>query len=138
MTSVYKGKLIFRSYNTCSHLFPNTIKLTGANAVILTIDVSKDNALASVADWLGEIRKLSSADTEIYFVATKVDLVDERKFTSEEAKAISEANDASYIEVSSKSGKNVDSLFFKIVNDMEVINYYTMSFTVVLSDVLVK
>ena len=61
-------------------------------------------------------------------MASKIDLVDERKVSSEEAKRIADENDACYVEVSSKSGKNVDSLFFKIVNDMEVLSYYSPFF----------
>ena len=46
-----------------------------------------------------------------------------RKLSSEENKKLAESLSIYYIETSSKTGNNVDNLFYKIVTDYQVINY---------------
>lgn len=90
----------------------------GANAVVLLVDVTNRSSLESVPDWLKEIREYAPAATPVYLVATKIDC-DDWKFTSDELAEMAVKHELKHWELSSKTGINVDGLFYKIVADVK-------------------
>ena len=104
-----------KSYSYCLHYFT-----LGANSVILTVDLSDSSALSTVPGWLTEIKMSSFPGIQIYLAGTKEDLVNERKVNFESLKTLADENDVFCIESSSKTGKNIDTLFCKIVDDLEL------------------
>jgi len=83
----------------------------GANSAFFLYDITKLTSLEHLPDWLTIIRK-SEGDIPIVLIGSKLDLHEERKVSRDEGiKAASKYNLSSYIELSSKTGENVEEAF---------------------------
>jgi GTPase SAR1 family protein len=87
----------------------------GTNAVILLYDVCNSDSVAAVGDWVQEIREFASGEALIYLVGTKIDESGLRVSTFRQGENIARNLEVNYWELSSKSGQDVDTLFYKIV-----------------------
>ena len=64
--------------------------------------------------WLKELKTHSSPDIKVFLIGNKVDLVDERKVTEEEAKKFKEDYMLNlYMETSAKTGLNAREIFIE-------------------------
>ena len=64
--------------------------------------------------WLKELKTHSSPDIKVFLIGNKVDLVDERKVTEEEAKKFKEDYMLNlYMETSAKTGFNAREIFIE-------------------------
>ena len=83
----------------------------GANAAFFLYNITNPHALDNLSDWTQLIRG-HAGDIPIMLVGTNVDLKDLRAVTREEGvQAAIALNLAGFIEVSSKTGLNVEKLF---------------------------
>jgi small GTP-binding protein len=83
----------------------------GANSAFFLYDITKPITLEHLPEWISIIRK-SEGDIPIVLIGSKLDLREDRKVSREEGeKAASKYNLASYIELSSKTGENVEKAF---------------------------
>ncbi len=83
----------------------------GANSAFFLYDITKPITLEHLPEWISIIRK-SEGDIPIVLIGSKLDLDEERNVSREEGKkAASKYNLAGYIELSSKTGENVEEAF---------------------------
>ena len=83
----------------------------GANAIIIVFDLSDQKSFISITEWLKQIEKHAKENVFKFLVGNKMDLVDERKVSFEEAKQYADEHDLPYIETSAKEGININELF---------------------------
>lgn len=75
--------------------------------------------IKSLDEWVEEIMRCSPLTVKLYLVATKVDLVNNRVVSEESLHKKAEELGVGFIEVSSKTGHNIDNLFYRIVIDLQ-------------------
>ncbi|XP_055341316.1 ras-related protein Rab-36-like [Paramacrobiotus metropolitanus] len=88
----------------------------GANVVVVTFDLSESGTLDSCQRWLNDALEGNTGSPHIFLVGTKKDLCSLDSFRRIEEKAVAAAKEfnAEFWPVSSKSGENVQALFFRI------------------------
>jgi small GTP-binding protein len=83
----------------------------GANAAFFLYNITNPNSLVSLPDWTQIIRE-HAGDIPIMLIGTHADLVDQRAVTREEGiQAAKTHNLSSFIELSAKTGQNVEKAF---------------------------
>ncbi len=83
----------------------------GCNGGLFIYDVTNLATLHSLNKWLEVVRE-GAPDIPILVVGTKIDLVEKRKVTKEEAIQVAKSLKMSgYAEVSAKTGSNVENVF---------------------------
>ena len=85
----------------------------GADAAFVVFDLSSKNSYNAVGDWIENYYKYKNPDSEknVVLIGNKVDLVDKREVTKEEAENYVKANNIFYFETSAKEGDNVEECF---------------------------
>ena len=83
----------------------------GANGVLILYNITNPNSLEHLPDWTNFIRE-HAGDIPIMLVGTKAHLEEERAVTREQGIELARIHNLSgFIEVSSKTGQNVEHLF---------------------------
>ncbi|MFX1256961.1 MAG: GTP-binding protein [Promethearchaeota archaeon] len=104
---------IWESGGLISQIPPNKEKFYNhANAAIIVIDRTQPNFLISIDRWYKEIVQSTSAEIPITIVINKSDLLNEFCDNEEIIKEVSNKYGIYYIFVSSKTGENVNEVFF--------------------------
>jgi small GTP-binding protein len=83
----------------------------GAHGIMLTFDLTSKESFEDLQEWLAEVERYTVGGLVKLLVGTKSDLADKRAVTEEEAKAYAKKLGVSYVETSSKDGKNVQEAF---------------------------
>jgi small GTP-binding protein len=84
----------------------------GAQAAIVTFDLTNLESFSHLDGWLQAIKDTAPQDCEIGLVGNKADLAGDRAVQSADAEAYGKSHNASfYIEVSAKTGANVEEIF---------------------------
>ena len=85
----------------------------GADAAFVVFDLSSKNSYNAVGEWIENYYKYKNPDSEknVVLIGNKVDLVDKREVTKEEAENYVKANNIFYFETSAKEGDNVEECF---------------------------
>ena len=116
-TIKYKGKIIklqiwdsagqekFRS------LIPNYIR--GASLVFIVYDISKRKTFENLQSWIDFVNNIENSN--IVIVGNKIDLVNEREVTTEEALKFCNEKNYEFFEVSAKEDKNLNEMLFNSV-----------------------
>jgi small GTP-binding protein len=87
----------------------------GAKGAMLLYDTTRMATLENLTEWV-KICRTHDPELPILFVGTKLDIVEDRSVPSDMAKDyLTPLNMFDYIEVSSKTGENVDEAFNRIV-----------------------
>ncbi len=87
----------------------------GAKGALLLYDTTRMSTLDSLEEWVG-ICRTQDKNLPILFCGTKIDLVEERSVASDYAKGfLQQLNLFDYLEVSAKTGENVEKSFETIV-----------------------
>lgn len=98
----------------------NTVRshyYSGAAGILLLFDLTNPESFESIPNWYQDITKILSNQSKIIFlVGNKVDLVKERKITSEMVQAFLDKTKILYFETSAKSGENIDTVFDKLID----------------------
>lgn len=81
-----------------------------ANGVIVTFDVTNQLSFTNVKTWLESIYQHADPSIVKVLVGNKIDLEEDRKVTTEEARALAEQHKMQYFETSAKLNKNIDEL----------------------------
>jgi Ras-related protein Rab-6A len=92
-----------------------------ANIIIIVYDITsnykKIMLFNQTIPWLSECKDLKREDAIFCLVGNKLDLIEKRSVSVEEAEAFAREKDLIFREVSAKSGLNVNNLFYKDILD---------------------
>lgn len=85
----------------------------GADAAFVVFDLASKNSFNAVGEWIESYYKYKNPESEknVVLIGNKVDLVDQREVTKEEAENYVKANNIFYFETSAKDGNNVEECF---------------------------
>ncbi|XP_077997926.1 ras-related protein Rab-5A-like [Glandiceps talaboti] len=86
----------------------------GAKAAIVVYDVTKEDSLTSANSWIEELERQATADMVIALVGNKADLIDRRLIKNKNAQTLANSKDLIFMEVSAKTGMNVNELFLAL------------------------
>ncbi len=90
----------------------------GARGAIFLFDVTNPSTLYDYDAWLSLVR-IRAPNVPVLAVGTKIDLIDERKVSPEQGEEYTRTRGAQdYLEVSSKTGSNVNLAFERITKIM--------------------
>ena len=89
-----------------------------AQGVIVTFDVTNQASFKSVKLWLESIYEHAEDNVAKILVGNKVDMVNERKITKEEAQKMAQQNNMNYWEASAKDNKNINELMEDLMNQV--------------------
>lgn len=104
-SSIIKGPASFKVYG-----YPLSL------GVILMYDITNYDSLNKIPEWVKSIRE-NRGDIPILLVGNKIDLNENRVVSKEQANQIKEDNYlSSFIEISLKTGENVEDMFKKIIS----------------------
>lgn len=81
-------------------------------------DITKRQTFDHVARWVEELRAHADSSIVIMLVGNKADLVDQRAVSSEDAVEFAEDQGLFFYETSALSGDNVESAFFRVLDEI--------------------
>jgi len=84
-----------------------------ADAAVLVYDLTDPESFASLQSWYQELHK-NVPNCVIILAGNKSDMVNDRRVSKETAQQFSSEKECSLIEVSSKTGDNIQDLFIKL------------------------
>ena len=88
-----------------------------ASCAVIVFDLTKFDSLNGAESWYDDIQEKSSTTVPVILVGNKCDLIDERQISKEQIESLAkEIGAAAYVEVSAKSGENVNQIFRKVVD----------------------
>ena len=94
----------------------------GASGAMVVFDITSKDSFEGAKSWIREIKNNGKANCIIYLVGNKSDLKELRKISTLEAKKYSEIIDVPYIEVSAKTGENINNLFHTVAVNIPITN----------------
>lgn len=90
----------------------------GALGAMLVYDISKRQTFDHVVRWVEDLRAHADNSIVIILIGNKSDLVDRRAVPTEDAVEFAEDQGLFFSETSALSGENVDSAFFRLVEQI--------------------
>ncbi|CAM6020312.1 unnamed protein product [Sphagnum balticum] len=90
----------------------------GAVGALIVYDISRKATFDNVGRWLEELRVHSDASVVVMLVGNKCDLDSRREVTKEEATAVAEKENLSFIETSAMNATNVVDAFQTVVKEI--------------------
>ncbi|KAL1240441.1 Ras-related protein [Trichinella pseudospiralis] len=90
-----------------------------ANGIIICYDVTCRKSFKNVRRWLDDVLKFAAPNVVKLLVATKIDLENDRLVSTEEGKALAQAEQMNFIETSAKENLNVDQAFENLAKDLK-------------------
>jgi small GTP-binding protein len=102
----------------------------GAAAAILVYDISKKDSFNNIKNWVKELKSRCDPNVVIALVGNKCDMKGkQRKVKTEEAKTYARENNMIFMEISVKTGHNVQNLFVEIAKKLSDGNVATAEVT---------
>ena len=98
--------------------FQNIVKhyYKGANGVLLIYDITKRDTFKNLDFWIKDLEDNSDIDNLfIYLIGNKNDMEDKREVSWVEANNYAKEKKLPYIEVSAKTGNNIQKLFDEVI-----------------------
>ena len=92
----------------------------GAHAAVIVYDITNYDSFKGASYWVRELYKNNSKSI-IFLVGNKIDKEESRKVSLSEVNEYSNLNKVNNIEVSAKSGENIEELFNKIAERLDEI-----------------
>ena len=91
----------------------------GSDAIILVADISNKESFDNIPDWLSEVEKYTEEDVGKILLVNKCDVDEDlRQVTDSDITKMSQEHNLEILEVSAKSGKNVDDAFLKVTKSL--------------------
>ncbi|XP_062000720.1 ras-related protein RABA3 [Rosa rugosa] len=90
----------------------------GALGAMLVYDITKRPTFDHVARWVEELRAHADSSIVIMLIGNKADLGDQRNVPTEDAVEFAEEQELFFSETSAFSGNNVDSAFFRVLEEI--------------------
>ena len=104
-------------------LIPSYLK--NANCVILTYDITDKISFTSLSKWLSDAKDNVVDGTFIILCGNKIDLINKRVVSKEEAEKFAQDNNIAYAETSATTGEGINDLFNTIIGnfcDVPIVN----------------
>ena len=89
------------------------IYFKGSQGAIGVYDITTPESLLRLPGWISTLQKAAGV-IPLILIGNKVDLVSERRVSSEDALDLSARLEASHYETSAKEGSNVEEMFMEI------------------------
>jgi len=86
----------------------------GAKAAVVVYDITSYDTFRRAKEWINELHQNANTQIVIALVGNKVDLEENRKVSTQEAKEFAEKNGLFHFETSAKRGINLSELFMAI------------------------
>lgn len=93
----------------------------GALGAMVVYDITKRTTFDHVARWVEELRAHADNSIVIMLVGNKADLVELRAVPTEDALEFAESQGLFFFETSALNGENVESAFFKLLEEMHTV-----------------
>jgi Ras-related protein Rab-1A len=90
----------------------------GADAIILVYDVTSDNSLRHINDWLMEVQRYAAPDACKLLIGNKCDLESARAVPKSAAQEFADSLEIPLVETSAKDGKNIDDAFIQLTEEL--------------------
>ena len=85
---------------------------------ILCFDITNYNSFKELDMWMDCIREYGQLNMQLMLIGNKSDESDMRQVSAEEIKSYANKIGAAYIEVSSKTDKNIHNIFINLANQI--------------------
>ena len=92
--------------------------ISKSDGILIIFDVTNEDSLKDIDYWLKEIEKYKNKKKIIFLVGNKIDLIEERKISYEEALNIANINKIKYFETSVKSRERIEEVFNEMYTDI--------------------
>ncbi|CAD8098760.1 unnamed protein product [Paramecium sonneborni] len=86
--------------------------------VIMVYDITRSSTLKTISQWLEQIKQDDNFDFSLTLVGNKNDLEEQREVSKAEAITFARNNDIDFLEVSVKTGENVEEVFLKTAKNI--------------------
>ncbi|EAS02106.2 Rab-family small GTPase (macronuclear) [Tetrahymena thermophila SB210] len=83
----------------------------GAIGAVVVFDITKRSSFDNLPKWLHDIKEQGKEETFVLIVGNKFDQMLQREVSQQEASEFAEQQGFNYVEVSAKSGDNVNKIF---------------------------
>ncbi|CAF4653641.1 unnamed protein product [Rotaria sp. Silwood1] len=90
----------------------------GSEGALAVFDLTKPDSFDHITTWIEEVHRHTPSDLPIVLVGNKSDLVDQRKVSREQATALAEQLNLSYMETSALNASNVEQAFVLLVTSI--------------------
>ena len=87
-----------------------------ASAALIVYDITKKDSFIGAKTWINELKKKSNIECLLILIGNKCDLEKYRKINKEEVNKFVEEEDIQHIEVSAKTGENINYIFENTIN----------------------
>lgn len=89
-----------------------------ANGALLVYDITDRDSFTKVRHWVKELRKIVGKDIVLLIAGNKSDMEKQRQVNDIEAKEYAASVGATHVNVSAKTGKNVEEVFLELTKGM--------------------
>lgn len=89
---------------------------------VLVYDISDTESFIEIENWINKYYTINNINKSILIVGNKCDLIKKKHVSSEIGEQLAAKYNTKYIEVSSKLNLNIDELFNKIIENIDIIN----------------
>lgn len=93
----------------------------GAAAALVTFDITKRESFETLETWSNLVTEVSKADTIIFIVANKIDLMDQAEVNEEEMNEWARSRGYKLAKTSAKTGQGIPELFRQVAE--EIVNH---------------
>ncbi|EAR93958.1 small guanosine triphosphatase family Ras-related in brain (Rab) family protein (macronuclear) [Tetrahymena thermophila SB210] len=83
----------------------------GSMGIILAYSVTDPNTFKNIADWMKQISERADPSVKIVIIATKIDMKDQRKVSTQEGEELAQKYGVKFFETSALEGTNVIEAF---------------------------
>ncbi|CAF1354583.1 unnamed protein product [Adineta steineri] len=90
----------------------------GSEGALVVFDLTKWDTFEHVSTWVEEVYRHTPADLPIVLVGNKSDLIEQRRVSREQATALAEQLNLSYMETSALDATNVEAAFLLLVSSI--------------------
>jgi Ras-related protein Rab-6A len=97
-------------------LIPNYIR--DSSVAVIVFDITNRQTFINCDKWVEDVKAERGGDAVIFIIGNKVDKIEERIVTLEEAQAKAKSLEAFYLETSAKTGDNIKQLFKQIATTL--------------------
>lgn len=90
----------------------------GAHGIIVVYDITNKESFGNIEEWLSEVNRHATEDTQKVLVGNKCDLVEKREVLISEAQDLAKKKEMAFLETSAKIATNVEEAFFTMTKKL--------------------